>query len=448
MAHTATFKLQPTLKIKVYSVHEYLVLFLFIFYVLYPGLSERVPFYDRIDDVVFLMMFGLSLPKLYSKSGKVRLLPEYFWVMVMVMAVIVFSMLYNRSSPTLAIKFVYISSRPFILLLYVSVYNLPIRRVFDAIVNISKILIVYNLPMVLYNIATTNLFTVFTQYNDRIAGFFLFANVDALTWLYAIVLLKEFHSVFIRREKRFWLFVLLYFLLILAMNAKYIIMITFSIGIIIFSRSRNKLRNALLILLVFIGPVILLLPHLQKRISGIQYTTVYLSSNAIIRGKVEEHNLLVGAGPGLFTSPLAYETNSPLIYKKLFFVCGYGQANCRNVSLADLKEYWQVKYQGTPGTFTRETSSALSLFGDVGVLGLIMYVGFILLLTWRNYRKITVSYINLTGFFMGMLSFAVGFFTDNWFWGVEVFIAILAAKYAADLSKHKRMTQIVTQSGA
>ena len=195
-------------------------------------------------------------------------------------------------------------------------------------------------------------------------------------------------------------------------------MLTAIFGLSILLISRSKVRNILLFSIVLVIPTIIFSPYIQRRFRSVQNTPVYQTAASIFKGEFDEHSMLVGTGPGTFTSPTAIDADSPLAHK-------YG--------LFEIKAW--LEQLTTTGTLTRLTSSALTLLGDVGVLGAILYILFILLIIYLNYRYIKVSYICFIGFAMGLLSLALGLFLDQWFWGLEIFLAILGVKYAYDLRK-------------
>lgn len=425
-AITLTPNARLNFRFKVYPIHEYLVMFLFAWYILYPGLgwSGVVPFFDRIDDLIFVLMFGLSILKLMAQKGKVSLHPVLFWTMLALWGVVGISKLYHSSPLSLSIKYTYLISRPLILLLYLTSYDLPVEQLFGKIVRWSRLLILYNLPAIVFNLVRINIKLFEAEYNDAIVGLFPFGNNDSLVWLYSIVLFKDFYDTFIqKRRNRWWWFALEYLLLLSTMSFKYAIVLTSAFGIIVFFRARHRLRNALLLSFVAVWPIIVLFPIIRDRMIGIRTAPVFITAEMIFKNKVKEHGLFIGAGPGAFASPTAFEADSALAHK-------YG--------LFEIKRYWEEIYTGPTGTLTRSTSSALTLLSDIGMLGVTLYSFFILFIIKRNYQNMRASYICLAGFAMGMYSLAGGLFLNTWFWGLEIFLVMLSAKYVSDLSNNRR----------
>ena len=133
----------------------------------------------------------------------------------------------------------------------------------------------------------------------------------------------------------------------------------------------------------------------------------------------------MGTGPGTFTSDSAIQSNTLLAKKYVHPVVE-----------------WRIENFGSiTGTLSRPTSSALTLFGEIGIFGVLLYVGLILYITYLNYKNLNLSYIFLTGFVMGLFVLIVGMFMNVWFWGTELFLLILSTKYLSDMiqnsnSKH------------
>ena len=395
---------------------------LFIWYILFPGLSRSglIPYYQQIDDLIFLVMALFIIPKLFLNKGKIKIRRFYLEVTVLILIVIFLSMLYQRSSWKLTIEFTYLVLRPLILLFYIYIYDIQVGRVYNNIVLISRLLILINLPAVLKNLATYNISIISNQYADSVVGFFPFNNNDALIWLYTIVLLKDFYEAFIARGNRkyYWLFAFEYLLLLSTINVKYILLVTCLLGLIIFMKSRYKVRNIFLFSLVIIYPLIIFLPYIQIRIKAIETAPVYQITKDIIQNNINEYNPLLGTGPGTFTSESAIESNTLLAKKYVHPVIEWRKEN----------------FGSKAGTLSRPTSSALTLFGEIGIFGVLLYVGLILYVTYRNYKNLNLSYIFLIGFVMGLYVLIVGMFMNVWFWGTELFLLSLSAKYLSDMA--------------
>jgi len=361
----------------------------------------------------------LIIPKLFINKGKINIRRFYLEITVLILFVIFLSMLYQRSSWKLTIEFTYLVLRPLILLFYIFTYDIHVGRVFKTIVLISRLLIFINLPVVLNNLATYNIKIISSQYADSVVGFFPFNNNDALLWLYTIVLLKDFYETFIARgdRKYYWLFALEYLLLLSTINVKYILLITGILGLIIFMKSRNKVRNIFLFSLVIIYPLIIFLPYIQIRIKAIETAPVYQITKDILESNIEEYNIFLGTGPGTFTSDSAIESNTLLAKKYVHSVVEWRKEN----------------FGSRAGTLSRPTSSALTLFGEIGIFGVLLYTALILNITYLNYKNLNYSYIFLMGFVLGLYVLIVGLFMNVWFWGTELFLLILSTKYLSDM---------------
>jgi len=228
--------------------------------------------------------------------------------------------------------------------------------------------------------------------------------------------------VFIARgdRKYYWLFAFEYLLLLSTINVKNILVVTGILGLIIFMKSHHKVRNIFLFSLIIIYPLIIFLPYIQIRFKAIETAPVYQITKDIFQNHIEEYNIFLGTGPGTFTSESAIESNT-LLAKK------YVQPVME----------WRIENFGPKGaTLARPTSSALTLFGEVGIFGVLLYAGLILYITYRNYKNLNYSYIFLIGFVMGLYVLIVGLFMNVWFWGIELFLLVLSAKYLSDSTQN------------
>jgi hypothetical protein len=401
-----------TVSLSTRSFHISLVLLLFTWYVLYPGISGFIPFYDSFDEAIFVTMLGLALIKLPQKPGKIPLNPWAFWILLSLFVVITASTLFFQSSWQDVLKYSYLIFRPFILLVYITAYCLPGDRIFDHIVKISWIFLIVNLPAILYNLVRINVRVILPEYHDTVAGFFPFQNNDGLVGLYAILILHEAYKVLIARQtSRIFILAGLIVLLLSSMNNKYILMVMGVLLLLTIANSKHRVRNIVLMGVISIIPFILFLGYIQPQLWRITLSPVYIAAEMILEEQVSEHHLLIGTGPGNFTSPIAFDQRKELTEK-------YG--------LLELKRYWDEEYQGPTGTLTRHTSSALTLLGDLGIPAVLLYITF---LTWgilRNFRRRNLSYIHILGFTFGAYALGIGMLMDTWFWGLEVFLLILS----------------------
>ena len=112
--------------IKIYPIHEYLVYLLFLWYIFFTGLGYTgiIPYYGIIDDLIFVLMLGSALMKLTLDTKRIYIHPWLFNIILAILTLCGFSLITNLSSPSLATKYVYIISRPFIVLIYISVLKL------------------------------------------------------------------------------------------------------------------------------------------------------------------------------------------------------------------------------------------------------------------------------------------------------------------------------------
>ena len=275
-----------------------------------------------------------------------------------------------------------------------------------------------NLPVLLFKLVRYNFAILQSENNDLIVGFFPFNNADALPWMYVVVLLKDFYAIFVQNKFRYLLLFMFEFLLLLSsLNFKFFTIVVVCVSIVVVTRLKDKMRAVISLSLLSIYPVTLLLPLFHNYSNNLKNAPVYVTTQLIVDGVVKEYSMLFGTGPGTFTSPIAFETNSKITFQ-------YG--------LTEMARYWS-SYGGPTGLLTRSTSSFLTLLGDVGYVVLFLYFIFILRLLIYNYRYVQKSHIAMIGFSMGLYAMVVGLFMDTWFWGIELFILMLATKYISDV---------------
>jgi hypothetical protein len=395
-------------------------LILFFWYILYVGLDARVPYYEYIDDLIFVTMGVLTLVRILFVGGNIKTATKSHVFLAAILLQILISMLYNGSSSSLALEYAYLVLRPFILLSYLIVFNVDVDGVMEYIVKACKIIVLINLPMMLFIIARDNIKIITVpEYNDALTGFFPFDFVDALVPVFVIIISKVFYDFLGHQKIKMGSFLFYYALLLFTMNIKTIMLVSSAFVWAIIMASKNRTKYVTTILAVGLFTLLLMLPRIEGYYDMIETAPVIYFGGMILSNVVEEYNFVVGTGPGTFSSPSAIRSDSYLAHE-------YG--------IFDKADYFRDSGVIT-GTFTSITSSALTLLGDIGVSGLVIYFLFILSLTYQNFKRISISPVHLIGFIAGVLSLIIGFLLDNWFWGINVFLLVLATKKVADSEK-------------
>jgi hypothetical protein len=394
-------------------------LMLFLWYVFYTGLSRLVPYYEMVDDGILILMLAITAIQILRRNGRLRFPNIIVIGLLFVNLIVLLSSLINQVRLADTVEYIIRINRAFIILLYVFGCDLDIERLLQQFVSICRVLLVLNLPAMLYYIVKYNITLLQTENNDMVRGFFPFGNNDSIVLLLVIILLYDAYAVLIQQNiTRAIFFGSEYLLLVTTLNWKIIIMTTVGLALIAFLRARYKLRNALILALVFVLPAIVVTSEIVRRFNGVAATSpTYFAAEMILSGKVAEYNWLLGTGPGTFTSPMAYENSQYLTGK-------YG--------LLALKYYWSEVYKGPTGTLTTWTSSALILLGETGVLTTVIVVFLLFWLVWQCYIGLEYSPACLMGFILGLYILPIGVFLDSWSWGYEVMMLMLGVKAAAD----------------
>ena len=395
---------------------EWLVTILFLWYVFFSGLSKKMPGYMVLDDLIFAVMLVSALLKMmagsfqYVPNKKVAVMSSLLFFSV------ILSMLVTRGEIGLTIKFLYIIFRPLIILFFIIIFNIRVDKTLDLFCKIALILIMINLPKILFLIAKNNIKVLtIPAFHDSVGGFFPLQNNDSLTFLYGLLLCKYFYEQFWLHQNRKKYLCYFFFLLIFTMNLKYIFLLTVFFSITLLLQSKRKLKIFLITMLSFTLLIQILWTTLKTYLMGLGNIPIVIMTFFILNGEVKEHNLLFGTGPGTFTSPIAIDAGSTLSQK-------YG--------IQFLQKYFKgFKKSNKPtGTFTRLTSSFLTLLGDSGILSVLLYLIFLIILITAHINLISASLASFMGFVFGSLCFTLGFFMDYWFWGADIFILMLACK--------------------
>ena len=299
-----------------------------------------------------------------------------------------------NTSPLLnSIKFLYSISRPFILISFVSINRINIFKVVKNIVFLSRLFIIINLPKIVFKIIKIGPL-IFQDFGglDSANAFFPFGDSDTLTLLYSIVLIDDFYKHYFLEKKRFVLIFLESLLLITTMNVKYIVVLIGALGLVSIIKKKINVRKLVMIFLLVLIPILFIFPKLySNRFVSIGFSPIFSISAMILSGNVDEHNLLFGTGPGTFTSKIALDSNSPLTKK-------YG--------LQRMKTYWNEysKRGQATGTLTRMHSSVLTLFGETGLLGLLISFSILIKIIILMLRNLVHSPTFLFGYVFGCLS--------------------------------------------
>ncbi len=392
---------------------------LLLWYILYPGLSRIVPFYDSADDLLQLVLLMLIVARIAIKPGRLRINLVAWLILLIVTFITFFSAAWNDVSTVVFLQYLYSVTRSLIIFLYLTLFNIDIERIFRWLVVTAWVLIVYNLPAVLMNLAQYNVSILQAAYNDSIVGFFPFTNNDSLVFLYTIVVCAEGFRVFFRGDlPRAIFFIGAYGLLLTTMNFKYAVLVTLALTIVISLRGRNKFRNAFILGTLALLGALVLLPVIMPRINGIQFSPTYIAAEKLYSGDVREYSILLGTGPGNYASPIAYERRAPLTAQ-------YG--------LLEVQNYWQNIYQGPTGTLTSFNSSLVTLFGDIGLIAGLSFMVLLAWGLWQCFSHSTKAPICLLAFVMGTNAVVIGAFLNTWFWGLEILVFFLGVKHCWDI---------------
>lgn len=394
------------------------VLALFLWYLFYTGLAPVLPVYERLDDLLLVFMLLVSAVQVVVNRGRLRMPRGVALGLILINGVIFSSSLLHPATWPDVPEFAYRANRTFIVLLYVFACAVDADQVIRQFVTICRVLLVLNLPALLYNLGRYNVRILQAENNDFVAGFFPFSNNDSITMLLVVLTLFDAHAVLFRgRLRQIWLLAFEYFLLLAMMNFKVAVMVTGALALAAILRSRHRVQYTVLFACIAFLPALLVVPSIIERIPAIQNSPVIVATTQILGGEVTEYNWLVGTGPGSFTSPMAF-SNARYLTEKYGLLAKY--------------LYWTGDHQRITGTLTRWTSSALALLGEIGFVGALAYVLVLLTLTWQCLQNVRNSPASLLGFAAGLYVVPVGIFLDSWTWGYEVLLLMLGAKAAAD----------------
>jgi len=403
------------------TIAELPVVGIFLWYVLYPGLRQILPGYEQIDDLLLLMMLLVSITLTIGR-GKLRMPHGLAIALLVINGVILASSLAHPSTWNDTPEFIYRANRAFIVLLYAFTCDLRIERLLRKIVWWCRFLVLLNLPVLLYNLGRYNITILLPANNDAVRGFFPFQNNDSITVLLVILVVCDAYTViFQKRLRQIYFLAPEYVLLVATMNFKSILVVTFGLAIVVILRSRRPILYGGLLAAIVVIPLSFVYSTIYARFERINTSPVYIAAFTILEGNVSEYSWLVGTGPGSFTSPMAFESNSYLAGK-------YG--------LLALRNYWRDVYTGVTGTLSTWTSSALMMFGEIGMVGTLAFVFTLLWLTWQCLQQARYSAACLLGFVMGLYVIPVGVFLDSWSWGYEVTMLMLGVKAAYDIRRN------------
>jgi len=391
-----------------FSIPYWMLIILAIFYILTANLGRAIPFYDTIDDILLTAMLLLGALKVTTESyNRINLM--LLIITSTLMYIVILSSVYNDIKLTPAIQFMFIISRPLIIAFFIRVFRINVDSLFRSILKISRFILYSNLPMILYNLVKYNLRIILeAEYRDSIAGFFPFTNNDSLVIVYLLLFYNDFYDYFFLNKKKFMFLVFDSFLILTTLSLKYIFLTIGTMMLIFILKSQRKMLITFTFLVILAAPIYILMPILKQYSNTVSHIPIFNIVAPILSGSISEHNIILGSGPGSFTSPIALRSNS-------------------NLSLKYIKPYYlYFSNVAITGTFTRVTSSFSTLLGETGILGLFVYIIFIILMLKNVYSKMHSSLICLAGFFAGINCLVLGIIFDFWFWGIDIFLLILA----------------------
>jgi hypothetical protein len=392
---------------------------LLLWYILYPGLSRIVPFYDTVDELLQISLLMLILARIALRPRRLRIHVVAWSVLLIITCITFVSTTLNDVGIVIFFQFLYSVTRSLIILLYLTLLDIDVERVFNWFVTAAWLMIIYNLPAVLMNLAKYNVLILQAAYNDSIIGFFPFTNNDSLVFLYTIVVCAEGFRLFFKGDwTRVLFFAGAYGLLLTTMNFRYAMLVTVALTAVISLRGRRKFRNAFILGTITLLGALVLLPVIMPRIKGIQFSPAYIAAEKLYLGEVSEYSLVLGTGPGNYASPIAYERRAPLTAR-------YG--------LLEVYNYWQNVYQGPTGTFTGFSSSLVTLFGDTGLIAGLSFMALLALGLWQCFSYSTKAPVCLLAFVMGTIAVVIGMFLNTWFWGLEILLFFMGIKHCWDI---------------
>lgn len=393
--------------IQKYKYSELLLLLLYIWYIFFAGLFKIVPKYLIFDDLIYCLMLALiTCFGICRKGVRINKLLGLFGLCIILPSIV--SAMYNFVPPRQMIGYVYILSRPLILLAFIYFMNIDIDKVFSKIIFITKLLILINLPVIVANLVKIK-GNVFEQVNnDLIVGMFPFNDSnEPLTLMSIILLCEHLYAYLYDKSKRsfsmFWIVTGLS-IMVATVNVKYILLVFATL----FFLMLFKLKNG-----VYIFPVVCIVSLLVFRGLGMLLGTYYNGLIAIpifqiiilcLTGNVEGFNLFVGAGAGMFTSTIAQDAGMPLAVKYIL----------------PIEEFFHSI--NADGTVTRSTSSLSTVFGDTGLLGILFIVGILIFLMIKLYKRIPFHSLFLLGFVSSVTTLFLGIFIESWMWGLDSFL--------------------------
>ena len=392
-------------KLFVTGFNNWLVFGLFFWFVSFTYFNTRIPFYDKIEDLIFLTFLIFILAK--SCLIQNLILPFNTKWLFSFVGVTVLSAIFNNSSRIGVLKFYFIISRPLILFTFLASFNIPSEKILNKIIFWSRVLIFCNLPAIIYRLCYFNIGIL--EHPDAIVGFPPFTNNDSLIILYSVVFFKDFYDfVFRMQRKRILLLLFEMVLIISTVNMRTILAIILIIIWVIVSKLRKKI-----LYLMFFGALAVLIVCFFYSIIYHYYTAIMSSTPTIVvyRYIIQENSsflrILIGAGPANFTSPVALDSKAPLAVKYI----------------QPLAEY--IEALPTSGALTRASSSVTTLLGETGLLGILSYSFLLFGVIKRLEGKITWSYQSFMGYaFFGMMM-VFGFILNSWFWGANMFLTML-----------------------
>ncbi len=383
----------------------------FIWHILVPSVIKIIPSFKVLDYAFNSIMLAAGLAVLIC--GKRHFLNKNITALLVIITIpFLLSALWNRPSLSLGVMYYLSTIRPLILIFYLYVFNTDIEGLYKALVTTSFLLVAYNIPGVIFNLIRYNVSIFHGGMNDVITGVPPFSNNDSLVPLYLILFFHCFYKLLTPHAKKtktfLWLFSLA-FLLCTTVNLKYIVLTAFSAIILLQNKSlriKAAFAGGCIFFCIVLSDIFGVFQHYWDNLDTIP---IFKVMGSVVSENIDGYNLWVGAGPGMFTSSIAIKAGTPMAVKHIL----------------PFKDFYETIWH-TTGTFTRSESALSSLLGDVGLIGVILYLSFLIWLTITNYKNRSKHPLFMLGFACGINALVLGIFIDSWFWGLDIYFCALA----------------------
>jgi len=345
------------------------MIYIVYFYLAWSSVAEYfvkagIPAVSYIDELLALVLFIHLL--LGKPKGVSTPVPVYITKRVWVILGISFlSMLVNMASPLGALQFIFSILKPIILFYWVIKFTQDDQLMHFAIKWLIFIILI-QVPFVVYGLLTSG-FTGYT--GDFATGATITGDAFQLAvymWLGSMFSIAYFFS---KKEKKYLVFLGLCFSILILTSTK---QITFLFPFVVIFLLRKQLRLTLTKIIIFASVILIIGETLFNfvetifvrnygveqsdsdyfaAVEGSEKIQGYYSAIYELPGEIPVP--LLGAGPGQYGSYVGMNARTPLSKK---YIMDY----------SDLIPF------GFGGTLTYRSSGLIGIYGDIGIVGLIV----------------------------------------------------------------------------